>query len=93
MPEIGKLQESEKQSEVSEQIAVLNEELLLLHDKLGKLSNRLADVLRPLTPESAPAESKDSQELVVLAVTIEGFGVSVKAARAKIDGMLNRLEL
>ena len=82
-----------RQSQVAGQINTLERELPQLHEGIDSLPKRLASVLRQPSPGSAKAESKDSEELVVLACTIQGFVDSVRSAREKIDNLLSRLEL
>ena len=92
MPQGVLLETPQRQSQVTVQINNLERGLPTLHDKIKTLIDRLSPVLKSSVP-SETEESKDSEELVVLASTIKGFADSVRSATCKIEDILERLEL
>lgn len=82
----------QKQSQVTVQINTLDRELPQLHEVIDRLADGLASVLRQPSPNKE-STNKDSEELVILANTIQDFWASVELAREKIDDLLSRLEL
>ena len=70
MPQGVLLETPQRQSQVTVQINNLERGLPTLHDKIKTLIDRLSPVLKSSVP-SETEESKDSEELVVLASTIK----------------------
>lgn len=87
-----KTEAPQRQSQVSEQTNMLERELRQLHEAIDSLPEGLTSVLRQPS-SNKESEEKDSTELVVLAITIQGFGDSVRSARRKVVELLDRLEL
>ena len=82
----------QRQSQVSEQLNNLEKGLVSLHEVINTLVARLEPVLRTELP-SEECTGKDKNEVVPLASTLESHADSAKAARSKIDDILDRLEL
>lgn len=82
----------QRQSQVVEQVNMLESNLTTLHDSIEKLRDRLSSVLRPSLP-SEQEKSKDSTKLVNFACTIKDFVDSIKSATYKIEDILDRIEL
>jgi BMFP domain-containing protein YqiC len=80
-----------KQLQIPEQIDRTRAELDRLHEKVEELLGRLQNVSRS-EPDGRDAEEV-STDIVVLAGTIRGFSESIESARAKIEHLLNTLEL
>lgn len=87
-----KTQQPQRQSQVQEQVDRLDSNSTTLHNSIGKLQDRLSTVLRSSVLSEQPV-SKDREELVVLAGTIESFVDSVQTATYKIEDLLERIEL
>ena len=84
----------QRQSQVAEQTNRLEGNLTTLHNSIDKLQDRLSSVLRSsVLLEQEIGKDKDSEELVNLALIIEGFGDSVRSANYKIEDILERIEL
>ena len=82
---------AKRQSQTTEHLSQTTEEISKLHDVIDNLTDRLSTVLRSDVPEKAL--QSEMSDLVILACSIREFGFSVKAARAKIESILDRLEL
>ena len=81
----------EQPGQVSKYMSRAVKELPKLHDRVDTLASKLSIVLRSETPEKSSQE--ETSELVSLACLVRDFGFSTRSARAKIESILDRLEL
>jgi len=81
-----------EQSQVTEQLNSLDRDIASLHEAINALVARLEFVLRK-DPPKEQCVGKDKPEIVPLARILEDHADSVRAARDKIDDILDRLEL
>ena len=83
---------SVKQSQVTEQLNNLDGGIANLHETINALVSRLEFVLRK-EPPTEQCAGKDKTEIVPLARILEDHADSVRAAKDKINNILDRLEL
>jgi len=83
---------SAEQSQVTEQLNNLDRGIASLHEVINALAPRLGLVLREGSPTEQCA-GKDKTEIVPLARILEDHADSVRAAKGKIEDILDRLEL
>lgn len=86
------MDEAARESQVTQHLISLAKAAEALHHSISDVEERITPILRPKMPQDTISEPKQP-DLVPLAHEILAHTEKVRAATAKLENMLSRLEL